>query len=276
MRKLIIAAGALALLVSSTCYAGAKLKPKNNVVIYGPIDRAILDKADNLLSKAEEHGDVSVLINSPGGGVMAGYQFIQAIKIAQERGSTVSCYVSGMAASMAFQILAHCDKRYALRYSLLLWHPVRVGGLMVLTPDRAEHLASTLRSVERQLRDELLSAMPISPGEFDFHYRGETMWTAQQLQGVLGPEYIEIVDEIPGVSGVWDIWVGYRGSKESEGDNVRKSDDATPGGEEGEREPADWRMGPEDLRYIWDGWDQYPEPQLLRSCGRLRGAARPC
>ena len=274
MRKLALTLAAA--MLSFNCYAGEEINHNNSVLIYGPIQGDVLQRADELLRKAEGGANVNVLINSPGGGVMAGYQFIQAMQIAQQRGSKITCYVSGMAASMAFQILAHCDERNALRFSLLLWHPVRVAGIMVLTPDSAEHLAITMRTLERQLRDELLEAMPISPAEFDFHYLGETMWTAQGLSRVVSG-YLNIVDEIPGDSGVWKIKVNY-GSNASEGEQSEQTNAPAGGSTEGDGEgqPSDGGMGPEDLWYIWDGWDQYPEPQLLRSCGRLRGAARPC
>jgi ATP-dependent protease ClpP protease subunit len=54
--------------------------------------------------------------------------------------------VSNMAASMAFVILNECDKRYAFPYSLLLWHPMRVGGMFAsFSADEMEYLIYTLR-----------------------------------------------------------------------------------------------------------------------------------
>ena len=77
--------------------------------------------------------DIHIVLNSPGGGIYVGLQFINAIEAAKSKGVKVKCYVSGIAASMAFQILTHCNERYALRYSLLLWHPPRVAGFITLT-----------------------------------------------------------------------------------------------------------------------------------------------
>jgi len=207
MRKLLL----LLAMMAGTAHGGTdgpKVKKDVKRITISSAIRApgILYTTNKLLGYAEHAshvGTVEVVINSPGGSVFAGLQFVNAMHLAQARGIKIRCYVAGMAASMAFQILAECDERYALRYSLLLWHPVRIAGIMVITPERAKALASELARIEADLLTPIQRELELSEEEFMWRYLHETMWTAEGLVKV-SPNFLTIVDDIPGVGAIWN------------------------------------------------------------------------
>lgn len=194
------------LLTSCTALAGGLVVDEGRKIEIYEVVRApsILDYANRVFELAAESSDpIYVVINSPGGSVFAGLQFISALDQVRSQGVEVRCVVPGMAASMAFQILIHCDKRYALRYSLLLWHPVRVAGFMVITPDTALALYTDMAAIEALMVPELITALGMPESEFYYHYRQETMWTAASL-ALAAPKFLEIVDNVQGISLPWD------------------------------------------------------------------------
>jgi ATP-dependent protease ClpP protease subunit len=172
--------------------------------IDGVVDRGVVDLAEQLM--AESVGgklrNVEILINSPGGGVLEGSVYISAMEVAKARGAKFTCYVPMLAASMAFSILAHCDKRYALKGALFLWHPPRVvTGNYPLTPYDAEVLARDLATISKRMSDDLRKRMPMTAANFWYHYRAETLHATPDLLA-LSPGWIEIVDDIDGISGL--------------------------------------------------------------------------
>jgi ATP-dependent protease ClpP protease subunit len=170
--------------------------------IQGVVGRNIVKQADYLTALAKKSTKpVTLIINSPGGSVYAGLQFINAMIAVQSKGVEINCYVSGMAASMAFQILAFCDERYAMEYSMLLWHPPAYVGSMRVTPRKAGYLKSELVSIEQTLVPKLLKELDIPKKLFVYHYLKETFWTARALVNV-APDFITIVKSVPGLAKV--------------------------------------------------------------------------
>ena len=130
---------------------------------------------------------------------MAGMQIINAVRMLQARGTPVHCVAPMMAASMAFQIFAECDRRYALAYSLLLFHPPRIyAQRAVITTKMALQLAKDLRMYEKALLDVLLAKLTMDRKKFYFHFHAETLWPAHVLAEA-SPGFVEIVDNIEGV-----------------------------------------------------------------------------
>lgn len=177
----------------------AQAEPVADLVIQGEIGSNMRAASEAVLKlTAAKQDTINILIDSPGGSVYAGWNFINVLKQAQASGVTVNCYVSGMAASMAFQILSFCDGRYTLPYSMLLWHPVRAGSRSGFTPREARHLARHLREVVQQLISELRSNFSISDKFFWHHYRQETLHLAKMLEGEIGG--LEFVDSVPTIT----------------------------------------------------------------------------
>ena len=152
-----------------------------DIVIEGRIGNNMKQASETLSALASKQKTINVVIDSPGGSVYAGWYFISTIQQAQASGVVIDCYVSGMAASMAFQILSFCDGKYSLPYAMLLWHPVRAGG-RAFTPNEAHILARSLREMEGQLIKELRQNFTFANNFFRFHYRAETLHVGISLE----------------------------------------------------------------------------------------------
>ena len=122
-------------LMASEAYCARLGKPtkltipagERTLTVIGPIGAGAIETAHKIERLSAKSSDpIYIVINSPGGGVLAGSQLSQAMDIARARDVKVVCAVGSMAASMAFQLLPHCTERYALPNSLLLFHPSRV------------------------------------------------------------------------------------------------------------------------------------------------------
>jgi ATP-dependent protease ClpP protease subunit len=196
----------LGVLLSATSFAASKKPDPRQIYIQDVIDGpSMVEASDKLwmLSKVSKK-PINIIINSPGGSVYAGFQFINAMLAAQQRGVTLKCYVSGIAMSMAFQILTYCDHRYALRYSLLLWHPPRISGFSSFTVERTKSIYRELVAIEKQLVPQLLKTLGLPKRFFMLHYHEETVWTAIRLRRI-APEFLRIVTVIPGATTVWNL-----------------------------------------------------------------------
>jgi ATP-dependent protease ClpP protease subunit len=194
----------LALTIANSAIA-APVKVVPNVpklYIQGDVTADIVVQADQVRMLASKgHKTINLIINSPGGSVYAGLQFINAMIAAQSKDVKFKCYVGGMAASMAFQFLAHCDERYATPYALLLWHPARTSAFAV-TENMAAYLADRLAAIEELMLPVLLRAVGMDEDLFMYHYHKETLWTALELDSHV-PDFITIVPDIEGVTRIW-------------------------------------------------------------------------
>jgi ATP-dependent protease ClpP protease subunit len=193
-----------ALLIGTTGLAKVK-KPVRDIHINGVIaGYNMLDAADRvwMMSKISKK-PIKVYINSGGGSIYAGMQFINAMIAAQKRGVKFKCYVTGIAMSMAFQIYTYCDQRYALPFSLLLWHPPRISGIDALTPAAARMALRELTELEKELIPQLVSSLGLNKRYVMLHYKDETVWTARRLERVTDG-FLHVITNIPGTSGVWN------------------------------------------------------------------------
>lgn len=169
------------------------------VYLKGQVGRNALSAAQRIeeLSKRSTD-DIDIIISSPGGYIAPGLQMIQAMNIAQERGVKIRCLVTMMAASMAFQVLAECDERYTLKYSMLLWHPARTGFRGPVKWTKLLYQGKRLRTLEKILVKRLLEKMDIPYKFFKYHFYHETMWNALTLKEHT-PDFFNIVDNIENV-----------------------------------------------------------------------------
>ena len=202
------------------------------VEIAGVVDGSVLTQADLIYTLSKESSaPIYILINSPGGSVYVGLQFINAMEVAKERGVRFICAVPGIAMSMAFQFLLYCDERYALPHALLLWHPVRISGFITLTPEIAAELTADLERTERLLYsplEDVLNSVGMIDSDLRRHYLKETIWTAEELVSETR-RFITLIKDIEGVSSVW-----------------------TPGGMTNLMEEATYRTRPGEMIYIQD------------------------
>jgi len=160
---------------------------------------------DKIISQSNDGTTITLIINSPGGEVNAGLYLLNAMKLAQARGANFRCITTGLSASMALQIFAKCDSRYALPNSFLLYHPVRVnigGGLfspgIALTPNLAQELAFELDRLEKILVSDLRKSMKVSDEIFNRNYHAETLLLASEVNSD-SPGWLTLVDDVVGL-----------------------------------------------------------------------------
>ena len=124
---------------------------------------------------ARDDRELRLLINSPGGSVMAGYLIVSAMMNARAQGVRIICVVPFLAASMAMHILAYCDERNVLGGALLLFHEVRTDASQI-TPQNAEALREALAILAKPLEDNLFTELGTDIATFRHHNVAETLW----------------------------------------------------------------------------------------------------
>jgi len=173
------------------CSAHAEeFSPRNTVIIDQPIGRdtmaPVMDTMNKFLAAKQAPSEIKVIIDSPGGSVYTGFKFIVQMKALQARGTVIKCYVPGLAASMAFHILVHCDERNVLQESALLWHRARVFVMMAaLTAPVSQALARDLQLVDDHILRDVRAALSqdLDDKEIVYHFEHETLHIGRDLCG---------------------------------------------------------------------------------------------
>lgn len=177
----------------------------NTIVLNKQITREtmgpVAEKMTQMLSQDRAPREVNIIINSPGGSVYTGFQFISQMKALQGKGTKFVCYVPGLAASMAFHILVHCDQRIVLQESALLWHRARVFIMFgVVTSTAASALARDLAQIDEHIladvRRELSKDM--SEEDISYHFEHETLHIGQKLCSS-APHFCTSKASVPGL-----------------------------------------------------------------------------
>lgn len=195
-----------ALLLSSSAFGSTFVaNPDRTVYLRGPVADNALTIATNIekLSRAGSQ-PIDMIINSPGGSIITGLQIISAMEVAKQRGITIRCFVPMLAASMGFQVFAHCSERYVLEQSLLLWHPARIFVLFgAFTSGELLYQGRELKKIEAPLARYLIRVMGVDTKFFNYHYRHETLWLARDLRKET--DFFEIVDSFENVVGPYNL-----------------------------------------------------------------------
>lgn len=184
-----------ALITACSLQAEPKFTTDNTLVISGPIQQGnIIPVGVAMVEKAKRgEREVQLIINSPGGELITGNLFLALMREAQGQGLKVTCYIPTLAASMAFQILIHCDERHALSNAFLLWHRVRVfvGGMFgqPLTGPQALSLGKSLLHADSDIIRDLLIKLPLEKETAMFHLENETLHTGVGLHSI-APTFI--------------------------------------------------------------------------------------
>ena len=199
MKKILVSIFCLAF--ASCCANGQTLKldPKSTVRIQGVVTGAIKAKGKELLDMSKQFNEVTLLINSPGGQVLAGLQFVDIMELVKSRGTKIRCVVPNLAASMAFHILAHCDSRFSLNSAILLWHPAKLGCFMCsLSAEQLLYEGAALMALEEPQNQALIEILKVQPDFYYYHYKNETVWLGYVLAAEL-PDFISTVTDIQGI-----------------------------------------------------------------------------
>ena len=143
---------ALLLLLCSSCGVAHAQELNSSSTIY--FETEVTDESVNTfidqLSQAEQSNkDITVVISSPGGSVMAGWRMTHAI---ERSPAHITCRAEGMVASMAAIVFEDCDERVMTKDSVLMFHSV---GMAVQGQDRqlenALRLAKALNFATAQI-----------------------------------------------------------------------------------------------------------------------------
>lgn len=183
---------------ASCAYPSVAVDSDKAVVIDGVIAQGnILPLGKDLLERAER-GDkeVHMIINSPGGEVITGFLFLNMMEEAKSKGLKVTCFVPTVAASMAYQILLHCDERYTLEHAFLLWHRARVNvggfGSAPMTSTDLLTLGNDLLKMDNMIFSKVLSTMggEVSLKTLMYHFERETLHSGLNLS-LMAPKFIQ-------------------------------------------------------------------------------------
>lgn len=168
---------------STVALSDVTLNPARTIVINGPITGSIVGPISRALDKlaADKSQPVDLVIASPGGSVVAGYLIIDKMEALKSSGLKFRCAVRQVAASMAFQMLLHCDERLTTPFSFLLWHPVRIFFQGALTADVARVASAQLRDTDKIIRADLYANLPMEKKLVDWHFTNETLHHAKSM-----------------------------------------------------------------------------------------------
>lgn len=160
-----------------------------------------LDDVGAWVTKQASSGarSIDLLINSPGGQVAAGRQFIARMHAAQAKGLNIRCFVYGQASSMAFWILTQCDARYALPGATVLFHKARVGNAGMLTAEGAALMSKELAFLDEAQWTALSEALSMSDKDIAWNWEAETDWTAPALEAASSGFFTSIDATYPGL-----------------------------------------------------------------------------
>lgn len=207
LNKLFLAATLLFTASHSFAVELSKKKPTlsiNGIIGNGniiPVGKKMLDLSNKGVK------EIQLVINSPGGSVTTGMIFLSFMDAARANGTKVTCFVPGIAASMAFQILLHCDERHTLNGAFLLWHRARVhlgGGLMAqpvpMTAPMARQLANELQDLDNAIFSEVSKYLgnEVSNSELVRHFEAETLHMGLVLHQ-MAPNFITTHSYVKGL-----------------------------------------------------------------------------
>jgi ATP-dependent protease ClpP protease subunit len=158
------------------------LVPERTILIAGPIQGAMYQPTIEAMEKLAATGkDIDMIISSPGGEVIAGSLIIDYMEQLKFSGVRFRCVVRDVAASMAFQILLHCNERHATPHSYLLWHPVRIFYRGALTGEMASSLGVQLAIADEVALHDLYAYLTMPEQDMLWHFQHETLHQALTL-----------------------------------------------------------------------------------------------
>ena len=145
---------------------------------------------------------IDVAINSGGGGVHLGLEFVEEMKSLKAKGYKLNCWVRN-AYSMGIIILQYCDKRIGSENSTYMHHLVQVGWGRPERTERNKKLFKALDFFDKLVLDEISKRMKVDPKKFFEVYKDDKWWNAKEALKA------NIIDEIKSFS-LWKKEVKYK------------------------------------------------------------------
>jgi ATP-dependent protease ClpP protease subunit len=146
---------------------------------------------------------ITIGINSPGGSVHMGLEFIEEMKILQAKGYKIKCYVRN-AYSMGFVILQFCNERIGAPTSTYMHHLTSVNGKR---PDKRTKknakLFKALDFFDNHMLEDIAKRLKMDPKKFFALIKEDNWWGAKEALKA------NIIDRIEPFS-FWDRKVKYK------------------------------------------------------------------
>lgn len=138
----------------------------------------VLKQFKNAEIKNKKDLEIDIVINSGGGSVHIGLEFIEEMKVLKEKGYHLNCYARN-AYSMGFVILQYCDTRIGSSNSTYMHHLTQVGWGR---PKRSEHnkqLFKALDFFDKIVLNEIAKKMKVDPDKFFEKIKEDKWWNAK-------------------------------------------------------------------------------------------------
>lgn len=183
------------LLFTRDTFSASIINENRSIHINGPI-RNLEEEKDKILElSAKDNSPIYIIIDSPGGSVIAGLRFIQAMDRVKARGVDIVCIVEGMAASMAMHIFGNCSTRLSFPTSLLLWHPAYiVADGTPLTIRESERIRNQLILLTELLEERLKKALALPDEVYEEYYYNEYFVAGDRLVR-MSPSFMKLIED---------------------------------------------------------------------------------
>jgi len=138
----------------------------------------VLKQFKNAEIKNKKDLEIDIVINSGGGSVHIGLEYIEEMKVLKEKGYHLNCYARN-AYSMGFIILQYCDTRIGSSNSTYMHHLTQIGWGR---PKRSEHnkqLFKALDFFDKLVLDEIAKKMKVDPDKFFEKIKEDKWWDAK-------------------------------------------------------------------------------------------------
>lgn len=148
----------LLLLLSSTAFAkNITLTSSNTVTLRGPVMPASVGETIDKLKELSKLGDpqdpIYLVLNTPGGSVIAGIELIEYMNTLRRPVHAISIF----AASMGFQILQNSHIRYVTKYAQTMSHQASIGGVEGNLPGQVQSRVDRVNKLIRKLDEQVVS-----------------------------------------------------------------------------------------------------------------------
>lgn len=185
-----------------------EFNPKRTVKLLDVVNGRMAVESMSVFDRLSRTGEpIHVLINSPGGSIMAGNLIINAMRMARARGSELHCVSTVYSASMAFQFLMECSHRYAFKYTRLLFHPPRVMAQGPMLAGEMEILSKELREIEQRMIPTIRKVLVgMNDSEFYSAYNREIFWEADHLVSETNTGWLKLVNNVTGLRDVFQLF----------------------------------------------------------------------
>jgi ATP-dependent protease ClpP protease subunit len=156
----------LSLIVFSTI-ANAKdieLTEKNCVVFNQPVSNGyVAKKTVEIINKSFNESELYLVMETPGGSVMAGLQFIDTIKALNIKVHTITLF----AASMGYQIVQEFGTRYITASGTLMSHRGSISGISGQVPGELNSRLNYIQGLLSRMSDVSSKRSGMSKSDYD-------------------------------------------------------------------------------------------------------------